>query len=73
MNVREIIKFKAKHSEINPYELYLGSISKDWSIDNMKKTGLKGCVYDFDTDYDYIRVSDILDTHKYLTEKNKIV
>ena len=39
----------------------------------MKKTGLKGYVYDFSTDYDYIPVSDILDIHKYLMEKNEIV
>ena len=38
----------------------------------MKKTGLKGCVYDFSGDYDSIAVSDILDIHKYLMEKNKI-
>ena len=54
VNGTEIIKFKAKDSEITPYELCLGNISKDWSIDNMKKTGLKGCVYDFSFDYDYI-------------------
>ena len=45
----------------------------DWSVDNMKKTGLKGCVYDFSVDYDAIAVSDILDIHKYLMEKNEIV
>ena len=39
----------------------------------MQKTGLKGYVYYFSTDYDYIPVSDILDIHKYLIEKNKIV
>ena len=39
----------------------------------MKKTGLKGCVYDFSVDYDAILISDILDIHKYLMEKNKIV
>ena len=69
----EIIKFKAKDSEINPYELCLGNISKDWSLDNMKKTSLQGCVYDFRVDYDAILVSDILDIHKYLMEKNGIV
>ena len=37
-----------------------------------EKTGLKGCVYDFATDYNYIPVSDILDIHKYLMEKNGI-
>ena len=39
----------------------------------MKKTGLKGYVYDFSIDYDAIAVSDILDIHKCLMEKNKIV
>ena len=37
VNGTEIIKFKVKDSKINPYELCLGNISKDWSIDNMKK------------------------------------
>ena len=50
----------------------LGNISKDWSIDNMKKTGLKGFVYDFSVDYDAVAVSDILDIHKHLMGKNKI-
>ena len=39
----------------------------------MKKTGLKGHVYDFSTDYNYISVSDIVDIQKYLMEKNEIV
>ena len=39
----------------------------------MKKTGLKGYVYDFSTDYDAIKISDILDIHKYLMEKNGII
>ena len=73
INGTEIIKFKAKDSEIKPYELCLGNISKDWSIVNMKKTGLKDCVYDFSVDYDYISNSDILEIHKYLMEKNGIV
>ena len=39
----------------------------------MKKTGLKGYVYDFSVDYDAVAISDILDIHKYLIKKNKIV
>ena len=35
----------------------------------MKKTGLKGYVYDFSVDYDATAVSDILDIHKYLMKK----
>ena len=73
VNDTEIIKYKAKDSEITAYSLCLGDISKDWSVDNMKKVGLKGCVYDFSVDYDAIEVSDILDIHKYLMEKNKII
>ena len=72
VNGTEIIKFKAKDSEITPYELCLGNISKYWSLDNMKKTTLWGCVYDFSIDYDAIEVSDILDINKYLMEKNGI-
>ena len=37
VNRTEIIKFKAKDSEIVACPLCLGNISKDWSIDNMKK------------------------------------
>ena len=48
-------------------------MSKDWSVDNMKKTSLKVCVYDFSFDYDAIEVSDILDIHKYLMKKNGVV
>ena len=73
VNGTEIIKFKAKDTEITPYELCLGNISKGWSVDNMKKFGLKGYVYDFSVDYDDIAVSDILDIYKYLMKKNGIV
>ena len=37
VNGTEIHKFKAKHSEIEASQLCLGSISKDFSVDNMKK------------------------------------
>ena len=72
VNGTEIIKFKAKDSEINAYSLCLGNISKDWSQENIKKTGLKGYVYDFSTDYSAINVDNIKDIHKYLMKKNKI-
>ena len=74
VNGTEIHKFKAKDSEIVPYPLCLGNISKKFSVDNMKKkTGLNGYVYDFSVDYDAIAVDGILDIHKYLMEKNGIV
>ena len=37
VNSTEIIKFKAKHSEIKAYSLCLGNASKDLLNDNMKK------------------------------------
>ena len=73
VNGIEIHQFKSKDSEILAYPLCLGNISNDWSVDNMKKTELKGCVYDFSVDYDAIAVSDVLDIHKYLIKKNEIV
>ena len=50
VNGTGIIKFKVKDSEKTPYELCLRNISKDWSVDNTKKAGLKGCVCDFSID-----------------------
>ena len=40
VNGTEIYKYKAKDSEIVATPLCLGNISKDWSLDNMKKQGL---------------------------------
>ena len=73
VNSTEIIKFKAKDSEIVATPLFVGNISKDFSVDNMKNTGLNGYVYDFGVDYDAIAVDDILDIHKYLMKKNGII
>ena len=72
-NGTDIIKFKAKDSEIVASPLCLGNISKDWSTDNMKKTGLTGYVYDFSADYNAVTIDDIKDIHKYLMKKNDIV
>ena len=73
VNGTEIIKFKGKDSEILAYSLCLRNISKDWSVDNVKKSEIKGYVYHFSVDYDYILTSDILDIRKYMIEKNGIV
>ena len=51
VNGKEIIKLKVKDSAIAVTPLCLGSISKDWSPNNMKKTGLNGSVYEFCVDY----------------------
>ena len=73
VNGMEIIKFKAKDSEIVLSPLCLGNVSKDWSIDDMKKTGFHGYVYDFSVDYNVTDVNDIKDIQKYLMKKNDIV
>ena len=74
VNDTEIYKFKAKDSEIVASPLCLRNISKDWSIDNMKKkTGFKGCIYYFSVYYDATDVDDIKDIHKCLTKKINIV
>ena len=73
VNGKEIIKFNAKDSEIVVIPLCSGNISKDWSTDNLKKTGLNGYVYDFSIDYDVIEVDNIKDIHKYLRKKDNIV
>ena len=69
VNGTEIYKFKAKDSEIVATPLCLGNISKDWSVDNMKKAGLNGYSYGFSVDYEAIAVDDFLDIHNYLMKK----
>ena len=73
VNGTDIYKFKAKDSEIVATPLCLENISKDWSADNMKKTGFNEYVYDFRVDYHANDVDGIADIHKYLMKKNKIV
>ena len=73
VNGTEIYKFKVKDSEIVASQLCLGNISKDWSTDNIKKTGFSGYVYDFSVRYDATDVDDILNIHKYLMKKNDIL
>ena len=63
VNGTEIYKFKAKDSEILVGSICLGNISKDWLVDNMKKTEFTGYIYDFSVDYYPIAVDDIKDIH----------
>ena len=73
VNGTEIIKFKAKDSEMVPTPLCIGNIRKNFSENNTKKTGLNGYIYDFSIDYDAIAVDDILDILKFLMKNNEIV
>ena len=69
----EIYNFKAKDSEIVATPLCLGNISKDWSVDNMKKAGFSGYVYYFSVDHDSTDVDDTKYIHRFLMKKNDIV
>ena len=74
VNGKEIHNFTGKDSEIVAIPLCLGSILKDWTVDNMKKkTGLSRCVYDFSDDYSDTGVDDISYNHNYLMKKNDVV
>ena len=73
VNDTEIYKFKTKDSEIVRRSLYLGNISKDWLIDNMKKTGFNGYIYNFSVDYDATSVDDFKNILKYLMRKNNMI
>ena len=44
INATTLYQFKAKNSEIKDYTLCLGNISKDFTINNTKKTELGGVV-----------------------------
>ena len=72
INGKEIINFKVKDSEIVPYPLCLGNVSKDFSPLNTINTGFYGYIYDFSVNYGAIANDKILDIHKYLVEKNNI-
>ena len=45
LNGKETVKFKAKDSAMLASPLCLGNISKDCSVNNMKKTGLNGYIF----------------------------
>ena len=55
VNATNIYQFKRKDSEINPYILCLGDISKYFKV--------------FSADYNAIDISDILDIQRYLTKQ----
>ena len=69
----EIINFKAKDSEVVPYPLCLGGLSKDFSLANTHKTALREYIYDFSVGYWAIANDKIFDIHKYLMKKNNII
>ena len=66
VNAAKIYQFKAKDSEIKEYALCLGNISKCFTFDTMRKTGLKGSVNFLWVAFNPIDSNSILDIHKYL-------
>ena len=72
VNGTEIQKFKTKDSQIVTTPLCLENISKDWSVDNMKKTRFNGYGYDFSVIMMLLMLM-IYYIHKYLMKKIDIV
>ena len=72
VNGTEIYKFKTKYSEIIVSPLCLGNISKDWSIDNMKKTGFNSYVMFMILVLIMMLLQSMI-FHKYLMKKNNMV
>ena len=73
INEVEIQKLKAKEPILSLQFHYVKeNVSNDFSVDNMKKTGLYGYVCSFRDDYDVSADEDILDIHKYLMKTNAI-
>ena len=65
VNVINVYQFKSKGSDRRPYPLCLGNISKEFTVNNMKKIGLKGYLSDYDSmDYNSIDIGDTVDIHK---------
>ena len=62
----KVYNFIAKDSEIKPHPLCLGNLSKDFTVNNKKKTKLNGYEYDFYFDCNTIDVSGIVNICKYL-------
>ena len=59
VNGTKTYKFKAQNSEIVAIPLCLGNISKDWSVDNMKRTGLNSYVHNFSVYHESTDVDDL--------------
>ena len=68
-NATNVYKSKQKNTGRKDYGICLGSISKDFIINDIKKTGLKGVVNPISVDFNTINTNDILNIHKYLIKR----
>ena len=66
--VQKFINLKQKILKL--YQVYL-CLGKDWSADNVKKTGFNGYIYDFSVDYNATDIDHVKDIHKYLMKKKQ--
>ena len=69
VNATKIYQFKTKDSEVKYYTLCLGNSSKNFTINNMKKTK-RNCKF-FPVDFNPVYSNDILDIHKYLMKRKQ--
>ena len=65
----KIYQLKATGSEIKDYTLCLGNILKDFTINNMSKTGSGGVVSLISVDFNPIDINDFLDILKHLIKR----
>ena len=47
-------------------------MSKDFTTNNKKNTGLNGYIFEFSVDFNIIGTSNIINIHKYLMKKHDI-
>ena len=64
--------FKAKDFNLNAASYSLGIVSKDFSVDNVKKAGFYGYVYGFSVSYGSIDADHIFGIHRNLLKKHNI-
>ena len=69
----KIYNFKSINFEIKPYPLRFENISNNFTVDNMKKTGLKRKAYNFSSSRETIDTTDVVDIHRHLMKKHNIV
>ena len=68
VNATKMYQFKTNYSR----KYCLENISKDFTANNMEKTGLNGYIYEFSLDYNTTDTSNIINIHKYLMKKQDI-
>ena len=73
VNTVKMYQFKAKDSEIKPYASFRSNTSKDFTGNNMEKTGLKEVANVSSVDYNVFNKSNVLNIHKDLMKMFEII